>query len=81
MQRHSTRTSYLTDDGQHVGRVLIGYEDRSGITWARSASSSLQPFREDDFSFVAVCRASRALAAAAAFGPVDVVTLAFRKPP
>jgi hypothetical protein len=63
-----------------LARVLVqhvGYEDRSGITSPRSASSLLQPFCEDDLSLFAVCRASRALAAAAALCPGDVVGAAF----
>src|SRR4029077_19253220 len=51
----------------------VSYEDRSGITWAFSASSALHPFPESDFSLVAVCRASRALAAATVLSPGDVV--------
>jgi len=59
----------------------IGHKDLSGITWAGAASSALEPLREKDFSLFAVRRASRALAAAAAFGPDDIEASALFEPP
>jgi hypothetical protein len=61
-------------------RRIVSYEDRSGITWANSTSSALHPFREGDFSLFAVCRASRALAAAAVFRPGNVEAPPFGEP-
>ena len=58
----------------------IRYEDLRWITWARSSPTDVQPFGEDCFSSFAVCSASRALVAAAVFGPSDVIASAFRKP-
>ena len=62
-----------------LGRVCgenIGHEHFSGITRAGVAASLLQEIGERDLSLFAVCRASRALAAAASLGPCDVIAAA-----
>src|SRR5205823_5959259 len=59
----------------------VGYEDLRGITGASAAAASrAEPFREAVLSILAVCRTSRALAAATAFGPHDVVGGSFIEP-
>ena len=58
----------------------VRHENRSGITWPISTTSHLKPFREDDFSLLAVDRTRAALAAATVFGPADVEAFALTEP-
>jgi hypothetical protein len=74
------RSPYFRGALAHVVCENVGHERFGGVTGAGAPGPRREEFCERDFSSFAICRASAALAAAAAFAPYDVVPLPLFEP-